>query len=189
MEINNSLKDKVIVVTGGTGVLGNSFVNGITEAGGIVGILGREEDVANKRAATINKNGGKAIGLKSDVLDEGELSAALKKVLQQFGKIDGLQFPEAKTFAYTFRLQQEYWAVLKQGPETVVSKQFPIDDVIDKAGSGDCFMAGLLYGLYKNHTSQQVVNYAAAAAVGKLQEKGDATNQTVEMIILNCSEE
>ena len=31
-----SLKDKVIIVTGGTGVLGTSFVNAITEAGGTV---------------------------------------------------------------------------------------------------------------------------------------------------------
>jgi NADP-dependent 3-hydroxy acid dehydrogenase YdfG len=36
-----SLSDKVIVVTGGTGILGNSFINGIVEAGGTVGILGR----------------------------------------------------------------------------------------------------------------------------------------------------
>ena len=51
-----SLKDKVIVVTGGTGILGNAFVNGIVEAGGTVGILGRNEAVAEKRAENINRN-------------------------------------------------------------------------------------------------------------------------------------
>lgn len=84
------LKDKVIVVTGGTGILGYSFINAITEAGGIVGILGRNEDVAKKRAVIINDNGGKAIALKADVLNEGELKAAKDKVLHHFGKIDGL---------------------------------------------------------------------------------------------------
>jgi FlaA1/EpsC-like NDP-sugar epimerase len=34
MENIYSLAGKVIVVTGGTGILGNSFVNGIVEAGG-----------------------------------------------------------------------------------------------------------------------------------------------------------
>ena len=61
MEQSFSLKDKVIVVTGGTGILGLSFINAIVEAGGTVGILGRNEKVANERADEINKNGGKAI--------------------------------------------------------------------------------------------------------------------------------
>jgi NAD(P)-dependent dehydrogenase (short-subunit alcohol dehydrogenase family) len=55
-----SLKDKVIIVTGGTGILGNSFVNAIVESGGAVGILGRNEKIANERADAINKNGGNA---------------------------------------------------------------------------------------------------------------------------------
>ncbi len=41
-----SLAGKVIVVTGGTGILGDSFVNGIAEAGGTVGILGRNKAIA-----------------------------------------------------------------------------------------------------------------------------------------------
>ena len=84
------LNGKVIVVTGGTGILGYSFVNAISEAGGIVGILGRNEVVAKKRATDINRNGGKAITLIADVLNEGELKSAKDKVLEQFGKIDGL---------------------------------------------------------------------------------------------------
>jgi NAD(P)-dependent dehydrogenase (short-subunit alcohol dehydrogenase family) len=90
MENNSSLKDKVIIVTGGTGILGNAFVNGIVEAGGIVGILGRKADVANERADVINKNGGKAIALVADALNEEELLAAKNKVLDSFGRIDGL---------------------------------------------------------------------------------------------------
>jgi NAD(P)-dependent dehydrogenase (short-subunit alcohol dehydrogenase family) len=90
MENRDSLKGKVIVVTGGTGILGNSFINGITEAGGIVGILGRNAEVADKRVAIINDRGGKAIALNANVLNEEELHAAKNKVLDQFGKIDGL---------------------------------------------------------------------------------------------------
>lgn len=85
-----SLENKVVIVTGGTGILGYSFINGISEAGGIVGILGRNSEVAQKRARIINDNGGKAIALIADVLNEEELHAAKNKVLNQFGKIDGL---------------------------------------------------------------------------------------------------
>lgn len=85
-----SLEGKVIVVTGGTGILGNSFINGIVEAGGAVGILGRNKDVANERADKINKNGGKAIALIADAMDEGQLQEANKKIVDAFGKIDGL---------------------------------------------------------------------------------------------------
>jgi NAD(P)-dependent dehydrogenase (short-subunit alcohol dehydrogenase family) len=85
-----SLKDKVIVVTGGTGILGNSFVNGIVEAGGTVGILGRNGAIANERAEAINKNGGKALALVADVLNEKELIAAKDLVLNTYGRLDGL---------------------------------------------------------------------------------------------------
>ena len=85
-----SLKDKVIVVTGGTGILGKAFVDAIVEAGGAVGILGRNEKVANERAEAINANGGKAVALVADVMDEAQLQAAKEKIVAAFGKVDGL---------------------------------------------------------------------------------------------------
>lgn len=92
------------------------------------------------------------------------------------------QYPNATTFAYTFRMPDDYWAVLQHGKEMVISKQFVISDVIDKAGSGDCFMAGLIYGLYNQHPPRDIIDYAASAAVGKLQEKGDASRQTIDQV-------
>ena len=91
-------------------------------------------------------------------------------------------YPKATTFAYTFRLENNYWAVLQHGSERAISKQFTIGQVVDKVGSGDCFMAGLIHGLYSNHNPRDIINYSAAAAVGKLQEKGDATSNTIESV-------
>ncbi|MGZ3757761.1 MAG: SDR family oxidoreductase [Mucilaginibacter sp.] len=90
MENSYSLAGKVVVVTGGTGILGGAFVKGIVEAGGAVGILGRNAEVAEERAAAINKNGGKAIALVADVLNEADLVAAREKLLNEFGRLDGL---------------------------------------------------------------------------------------------------
>ncbi|RVT98123.1 SDR family oxidoreductase [Mucilaginibacter limnophilus] len=84
------LKDKVIIVTGGTGVLGEAFTKGIAQAGGIVGILGRNEKIANERAQNIIAGGGKAIALIANVLDENDLISACEKVLTKYGRIDGL---------------------------------------------------------------------------------------------------
>ena len=85
-----SLEGSVIVVTGGTGVLGKSFVDGIAEAGGTVGILGRNRKVAEERASKINLNGGRAIALCADVTNKNDLNNAKKIMLDTYGKIDGL---------------------------------------------------------------------------------------------------
>ncbi|CAM3999467.1 SDR family oxidoreductase [Mucilaginibacter galii] len=87
---NFSLKDKVILVTGGTGILGDAFVKGIAAAGGTVGILGRNEKIARERAAAVNAGGGKAIALVTDVMKEADLIAARDKVIDTYGRIDGL---------------------------------------------------------------------------------------------------
>ncbi len=84
------LHEKVIVVTGGTGILGKSFVKGIARAGGIACILGRNEATAKERAQEIINNGGKALPLKADVTNEEDLLAAKNEILTQFGRIDGL---------------------------------------------------------------------------------------------------
>lgn len=90
--MNNSfsLEGKVVVVTGGTGILGSSFVNGIAGAGGTVVILGRNEAVANERAEAINRKGAKALAVVADVLKPDELRAARDRILNSFGRIDGL---------------------------------------------------------------------------------------------------
>lgn len=90
MEPNFSLAGKVIVVTGGTGVLGGAFVEAIAAAGGVVGILGRNEKIANERANAINQRGGQALALIADVTNESQLESACQQMLAAFGKIDGL---------------------------------------------------------------------------------------------------
>lgn len=85
-----SLQDKVIVVTGGTGILGKAFIDGIVSFGGTAVIVGRNEEEGNKRAAEINANGGKALFIKGNVLDEKDMEKVRDITLEQFGSIDGL---------------------------------------------------------------------------------------------------
>jgi len=85
-----SLKGKVIIVTGGTGVLGASFVKGIAQQGGIPIILGQNAEKGNERVADIISNGGMAYFIAANVLEEAQLIAAKNEILKKFGKIDGL---------------------------------------------------------------------------------------------------
>jgi 2-dehydro-3-deoxygluconokinase len=107
-----------------------------------------------------------------------ELVEATRKSMLELPR----QYPKAEAFAYTFRLDKEYFGVLQHGPKMAVSKTFEIKNVVDKAGSGDCFMGGLIYGLNNDHTADEIINFAASAAVGKLAEEGDSTKQTIEQV-------
>lgn len=123
------------------------------------------------------------LGIKAPISESAgkakeELATAAGQSISQLQQ----QYPAASTFAYTFRLEAEYWALLQKAEDKNVSKSFCINQVVDKAGSGDCFMAGLIYGLSNQLPMQQVVDFAAAAASGKLSERGDATKQTVEQV-------
>jgi NAD(P)-dependent dehydrogenase (short-subunit alcohol dehydrogenase family) len=85
-----TLKNKVIVVTGATGVLGGSFVEAISKQGATVVLIGQNETVGEERAAFIRGQGGEAVFLKANVLVEAELEAAKNKAVEIYGTIHGL---------------------------------------------------------------------------------------------------
>jgi NAD(P)-dependent dehydrogenase (short-subunit alcohol dehydrogenase family) len=104
-----SLKDKVAIITGGTGVLGSAMVRALAQAGAKVAIVGRRKDVADDLAKEIEKKGGVAIGVSADVLNASQLVDARKKILDKFGAVNilvngaggnmpGATIPVDKTF-------------------------------------------------------------------------------------------
>ena len=97
------------------------------------------------------------------------------------------KYEKVYAIALTYRLEESYLGVLQKENAFFTSNIFENITVTDSVGSGDCFMAGLIYGIYNNLPFQDIINFAAAAAVGKLAEPGDATKQSVEQIkrILN----
>lgn len=109
---------------------------------------------------------------------DAELIAAASASMLQLHQT----YPSVQTMAYTFRLSDRYFAVLRHGSEQCFSQQFSLGTITDGVGSGDAFMAGLVYGLYQQHSSQRITDFAAAAAVSKLAIKGDATTATVSDI-------
>lgn len=94
-------------------------------------------------------------------------------------------YPNCKYVANTFRFDEvgiEYYTTLYADGKLEVSQEYSSAYIVDKVGSGDCFMAGLIYGLYKKLPIKEVLDFATAAAFGKLFIEGDATDMTVAAV-------
>lgn len=84
------LRDKVIVVTGGSKGIGNAICQVLAKEGAIPFIVGRNErDVLNAVNA-IEEIGGKASYAIAELTDPMQCELAVKKVIEEFGRIDGL---------------------------------------------------------------------------------------------------
>ena len=88
LPLNINLKDKVAVVTGGGGILCSSFAKAIALSGAKVAVLDLNEEAANAVAEDIIKDGGFAIGIKTNVLDKQSLEDAKKIVNEKLGTVD-----------------------------------------------------------------------------------------------------
>jgi len=85
-----NLKGKVVVITGGAGVLASAFGDSLAKAGCKMVILDLSLERAAERAAEIVKDGGDALGLAANVLEEDSLETAKKEILNKYGRIDAL---------------------------------------------------------------------------------------------------
>ena len=85
-----SIEGHVVVITGGTGVLGSCIARYLASEGARVVVLGRRADEGNAIVADIKSNGGEAMFLTTDVLDAAALEQNCKDVLAAYGRIDAL---------------------------------------------------------------------------------------------------
>ena len=88
LPFNIDIKDKVCVVTGGTGVLCGAMADAIAECGAKVAILALGQEQCDKKAEEIKANGGQAIGINCNVLDKEDLKRAHEIILKEFGTVD-----------------------------------------------------------------------------------------------------
>lgn len=83
-----SVKDKVIAITGGAGVLGSAIAKDLARQGAKVCIMDYDEFRANEVAKEIEAAGGFALPIRSNVLEKGEVQDAFGCALESMGKID-----------------------------------------------------------------------------------------------------
>ena len=85
-----NIKDYVVVITGGTGVLGRTIAKYLAMEGAKVAILGRKEEVGKAIVDDIRKSGGVASFYKTDVMNREVVEQNCKDILEKYGKIDTL---------------------------------------------------------------------------------------------------
>ncbi|MBD1384428.1 sugar kinase [Mucilaginibacter rigui] len=121
-----------------------------------------------------------------NIHESGQKSIYLKEALSSSERIIG-QFPKCKAVANTFRFDEaddiKYYTALFIDGTFNTSHEYCTTTIVDKVGTGDCFMAGLIYGFYNNQPAQQTLDFATAAAFSKLFIASDATTNSVEEII------
>ena len=85
-----SVKEKVILLTGGYGILGACMAKHLAREGAYVVILGRNEQKGSALVNEIKAEGGEALFLVSNVLDKALLEQNKQEILKAYGKIDVL---------------------------------------------------------------------------------------------------
>jgi NAD(P)-dependent dehydrogenase (short-subunit alcohol dehydrogenase family) len=83
-----NVKDKVAVITGGSGILGTEMARGLLNAGAKVILLARNEERIKQKVNTLSSGGNEVIGLKCDVLDEDNINRVNEEILNKFKHID-----------------------------------------------------------------------------------------------------
>lgn len=84
------LQDKVIIVTGGSKGIGAAIVSLLAEDGAIPVIIGRNKPSIEKAITDYQKKGLKVGYAFAELTKPEECEAAVKLVLREYGRIDGL---------------------------------------------------------------------------------------------------
>src|SRR5579863_8877850 len=86
--MQTSLENKVALVTGGTSGIGKAAALALAAAGAKVVVAGRRENEGQAAVQAIEKTGGKALFVKTDVSREAEVKALVDKAVATFGRLD-----------------------------------------------------------------------------------------------------
>lgn len=85
-----SVKDQVVVITGGTGVLGRCIAEYLACQGAKVVILGRRKEEGDAIVADIAAKGGEAMFLVTDVMNPEVVQSNCDEIMAKYGRIDAL---------------------------------------------------------------------------------------------------
>ncbi|GJM64226.1 sugar kinase [Persicobacter diffluens] len=118
-----------------------------------------------------------------DIVKEG-LSDAL---FEQAGEEMLGQYPNCKMVVFTSRgsvsASHNLWSgALYDGGKVYRSKQYNLTHIVDRVGTGDAFMAGLIYGLRNLKDKQEAVEFATASSALKHFIPGDQNICTIEEV-------
>lgn len=108
--------------------------------------------------------------------------SSYEKACDSFNK----RFPNAKRIATTERVSissshNRISALLWNG-KLLRSQEYDLTHIVDRVGSGDAFMAGLVYAILNGRNDQDALEFATAASALKHSIEGDVNLSTVEEV-------
>jgi NAD(P)-dependent dehydrogenase (short-subunit alcohol dehydrogenase family) len=83
-----SLREKVAVITGGSRGLGLVLARHICAEGGSVALIARDPEELARAKADLAPRGGAVLTIECDLLDTAQIGAAVRQIIDRFGKID-----------------------------------------------------------------------------------------------------
>ena len=143
------LSDKVVIVTGGAGLLGKKFCEILNEYGANVVIADINFDKAKKLE---NELGEKAKAYKVDITSKSSIKEFINKVLNKYNKIDVLinnAYPRNKNYGKKFEdIEIDDW---KENIDLHLNGYFAItklvSEVMIEQNEGDIINLGSIYGI------------------------------------------
>lgn len=96
-------------------------------------------------------------------------------------------FPNLSHVAITLRESQSAdrngWSAVLDGASFITSRQYEIDDIVDRVGGGDAFSAGLIHGLLSwPDDEQRALDFAVAASALKHSIPGDFNRVSLDEV-------
>src|SRR5947209_5196892 len=88
MNENNTISGKVVVITGASSGLGEATARLLSEQGATIVLGARRVERLQALAAELNRGGGKALALQTDVTDADQVKRLVDAAVQTYGRID-----------------------------------------------------------------------------------------------------
>ncbi|WP_270088252.1 sugar kinase [Sphingobacterium sp. SYP-B4668] len=108
-----------------------------------------------------------------------------KEAYAEYSKISAKEifekYPKCKHVSNTFRFMDNpkhnlFYGTYHTRDTDKVSDTFETNQVVDRIGSGDAFMGGLIYAIITDSTPQEIIDIATQAGYQKLAVEGDFGN-------------
>ncbi|RDU73866.1 flagellin modification protein A [Helicobacter anseris] len=148
------LKDKVVIVTGGAGLIGKKFCQEIIRQNGIAVIADISEEMAGNVIQKIDSKGLNSFFVKLDVTSKDSIQEAIKIIHEKYGKIDALvnnAYPRTKKWGknnfYNFDFEDFCENMkLQLGGYVLTSQQFAL--YFKNQGFGNIISISSIMGVY-----------------------------------------
>src|SRR5665213_141922 len=132
--------------------------------------------IANEEDVQVTLGLEAEVDVQSGQLDRRQYESLAGRVLSAY--------PNLRAIAITLResvsASHNGWsACLHDGQRFLTSRRYEITHIVDRVGAGDCFAAGLIYGMLNGLASQETLEFAVAASCLKHSIPGDFSRVSV----------